>query len=443
MMVILTLISDISGGVPRWSAGIAGWCAAFLLITKLKLAQRLQIVVITLIGVVLLIVGAGLNDQFELQAYDWAGIAWAAIDWAAIDWKGAIGNNAGLVTMLASVGFLRLIALPASQNTNVPLPVGFNAFVKTLTGVSLFGSVINVSAPILFADRLHDNKVLGRLASQSITRIFTSTASWSPFFGGMAAVLTYVPSMRLNFVVAVCIPFAVISFVVVVSEAAWRNKEALHRFRGYPVNFYNLWIPAVLAVMILFLAQLAETWSVLTHISLSALSLTFFVLLWRQGVKLTLHTIGRFIFDGLPAMVNELQLFLAAGVLAAGLASVISGTMIPTLSAFTAFEAVVLLGVMILLAIGGVHPVVTLAGATPLIMTLQPHPDLLAVCFLLAWSLGTCASPLSGTHLIFQGRYGIPSWKGALWNWPYVAFMYCVAAMLLFVVERLLHTELF
>ena len=439
-MLCLTLVSDIFGGIPRWCAGIAGWCAAFLLITKLKLTQRLQIAVIALIGVILLIVGARQNDPIDLAGNALAGGKWAGVNWAAIDWQGAIGNNAGLVSMLASVGFLRLIALPATQSTNVPLPVGFNAFVKTLTGVSLFGSVINISAAVLFADRLYDNKALGRLASQSITRVFTATAAWSPFFGGMAAVLTYVPDMRLKFVVAACIPFAVVGFVVVVSEATWRHREAVRSFRGYPVNFYNLWIPAALAIIILFLAQVAETWSVLTHISLSALSLTLFVLLWRQGPKSTLHTIGRFIVEGLPAMVNELHLFLAAGVLAAGLASVISGAIIPTLSAFTAFEAMMLLGAMILLAIAGVHPVVTLAGATPLIMTLQPHPDLLAVCFLLAWSLGTCVSPLSGTHLIFQGRYGIPSWKGALWNWPYVAFMYCVAAMLMFVIDRILRS---
>jgi len=146
---------------------------------------------------------------------------------------------------------------------------------------------------------------------------------------------------------------------------------------------------------------------------------------------------SQFVVDGLPRMANELQLFLAAGVLAAGLSSAIAGNEVPLLNRFGAQEASLLLGFMVLLAVAGVHPVVTITGATPLIMTLQPAPDLLAVCYLLAWGLGTCASPLSGTNLVFQGRYGIPSWKGAFWNWPYVACMYLVAIGLLGLVAQI------
>ena len=108
-MLSLTLVSDIFGGVPQWCAGIAGWCAAFFLITKLKLTQRLQIAVITLIGLVLLIVGARQNDPTDLAGNALVGGKWAGVNWAGIDWQGAIGGNAGLVSMLASVGFLSLI----------------------------------------------------------------------------------------------------------------------------------------------------------------------------------------------------------------------------------------------------------------------------------------------------------------------------------------------
>ncbi len=415
LMVLLTLVSDISDdALPYWLSGAVGWIAVLFLFVDVKKSQRWQTGLITLTGLGLLIAGSASNVQ----------------------WTQAIGNNAGLVTMLASVGFLRLIALPQGETKNHQLPVGFAAYVKTMAGVSLFGSVINISAPIIFADRLHDQKALGRLASQSITRVFTSTAAWSPFFGGMAAVLVNVPGMRLSFVILACLPFAVVSFIVVVLEARLRYAELVRSFRGYPVNFFNLWIPAALASIILLLSRVAPDWSVLTHISLSALLLTTVVLLWRNGMRATTQGLGRFVVDGLPVMINELQLFLAAGVLAAGLAAVISGEFVSVLSVFTAFTAALLLGVIILLAVCGVHPVVTVSGATPLIMTLSPEPDLLAVCYLLAWSLGTCASPLSGTHLVFQGRYGIPSWKGAVWNWPYVAFMYLFAVALLYGVAK-------
>jgi len=371
LMVLLALVSDITAGaIPIWVAGLVGWSAVFLLFPGVKKSQRYQASVITLAGIILLIVG---------QVQDGQAL-----------WLQSISNNAGLVSMLASVGFLRLIALPVNESRSVSLPVGFKAFVKTLAGVSLFGSVINLSAPILFADRLHKHDALGRLASQSITRIFTSTSAWSPFFGGMAAVLTNVPDMRLGFVIVACLPFALASFVVVLLEVRLRH------------------------------------WQQVTHISLSALILTIVVLFWREQSDCG-KSLSRFVVEGLPTMINELQLFLAAGVLAAGLATLIGGSFLPVSTGFTASSAALLLGAMILLAVVGVHPVVMVTGATPLIMSLNPAPDLLAVCYLLAWALGTCASPLSGTHLVFQGRYGIPSWKGAVWNWPYVAFMYGLA----------------
>jgi len=418
LMVLLTLVSDIAEPVvPLWIAGLIGWCAVFLLFPGVKKSQLYQTAAITVAGLIFLIIG----QVREGQAL----------------WLQSIGNNAGLVSMLASVGFLRLIALPANEARSVSLPIGFKAFVKTLAGVSLFGSVINLSAPILFADRLHKHDALGRLASQSITRIFTSTSAWSPFFGGMAAVLTSVPDMRLGFVIVACLPFALASFVVVLLEVRLRYWQQVQTFRGYPVNFFNLWIPAVLASIILMLTALAPEWSVLTHISLSALMLTVVVLFLRERDG-CYKTLSRFIVDGLPTMINELQLFLAAGVLAAGLATLIGGNFIPVVNGFTASSAALLLGAMIILAVAGVHPVVMVTGATPLIMSLNPAPDLLAVCYLLAWGLGTCASPLSGTHLVFQGRYGIPSWRAAAWNLPYVAFMYALAVVLLHLVANVL-----
>jgi len=418
VMMALTLVSDITGYVNfAWFAGVVGWFAVCLLFIDVKKAQRYQTALIAIVGMLLLVAGQ-LRD-------------------GSAPWTQAISSNTGLVTMLASVGFLRLIALSTDKMQPVHLPSGFPAFVKTLAGVSLFGSVINISAPILFADLLHKHGALGRLASQSITRIFTSTATWSPFFAGMAAVLINVPQMRISFVILLCFPFAVLSFLVVLLEVRIRYWQQIKDFKGYPVNFYNLWIPAALAAMILILTRLFPEWSVLTRISISALSLSAVVLFIRQGLNAT-RTLSSFVVEGLPTMINELQLFLAAGVLAAGLVTTINDGFLPTLSGFTASSASLLLGVMILLAVAGLHPVVTISAATPLVMTLSPAPDLLAVCYLLAWGLGTCASPLSGTHLVFQGRYGIPSWQGALRNWPYVLVMYGVAVFFLFTIERFL-----
>ena len=93
---------------------------------------------------------------------------------------------------------------------------------------------------------------------------------------------------------------------------------------------------------------------------------------------------------------------------------------------------------MVFCAFFGIHPIILISSFAPMIMTLDPDPNLLAATFLFAWHLGTCSNPLSGTNLVFQGRYGISSWRLALWNWPYALTMLAVGALWLQLVARLL-----
>ena len=130
---------------------------------------------------------------------------------------------------------------------------------------------------------------------------------------------------------------------------------------------------------------------------------------------------------------NELVLFLAAGILTVGLQTLVAAThmSLPFEGEFDAATATILLAGMVLLSVLGVHPVISIAIATPLLTPISPNSQLLAVTFVFSWSLGACASPLSGLNLMFQGRYGIPSTKLAMLNWQYVAVMFLVAAVFL------------
>ena len=419
-MVILTILQD--SILPQhlvsssWIPGVFGWIAAILLIDRIKPAQRWQIAAIAVFG---------------------AAIHFVAISRGAdVDFGRIIGINTGLISMIAAVGFLRLVVSPGQADEK--LPVGNRSYYRTMAGVWLFGSVINISAPIIFADRLAQRDGLGRLAAQSIVRVFTSCSGWSPFFGGMAVVLTYVPNVNLGLVMLLCLPFSLLGLAIVLAEGRIRFGEEVRRFRGYPVRFSSLWVPAVLAFVVMLLSWLAPSWSVLTHISIAALAVSIIGLkIWRSWSEL-IQELTRHVTNHVPGMINELSLFLVAGILATGLASFLASDigLIPR-SEFALSQAIVLLGVMVLLAVAGVHPVVTISGATPILLSFDPNPNLLAIVYLLAWSLGTCASPLSGTHLVFQGRYGISNWRAAVGNWNYVAVMYIAALPFLFCVNAI------
>lgn len=128
-------------------------------------------------------------------------------------------------------------------------------------------------------------------------------------------------------------------------------------------------------------------------------------------------------------MGGELCLFLAAGVLAVGVGSFVTTT--NTLLPFTemnATNASLTLCLLVALAVAGIHPIIVVSILAAMLVPISPDPDLTAAMFLMTWSIGNAASPLSGTHLILQGRYGIPSWRFSRWNVVYVPTMLLIAA---------------
>ena len=411
VMILITIINSFltisTSFNSLWLAGICGWLAALLLFSDTPRILQVQV------GV-LIVIGLGLIFHSSNQGI-------------SVDLNSIISGNTRLLAMIAAVGFLKLVVIPDSTAQR-PLPVGKSAYLKTLIGLNLSASIINISAPIMIADRIHHQRPLQRFTSQSFTRVFCGVASWSPFFGAMAVVLTYVSDAQLSWIIVAGLPFTIAGFLVVYAEARLRYADQVANFVGYPIQVSSLKVPALLVLSVIIAAWSLPGTSVLVVIALCALLVTVVSLIIRTNIESALHQLTDYIVNGLPRIVNELALFLAAGVLAAGMSAIIKNGALPNpFDVFDALTASKLLGIMIILAALGIHPVILISSFTPLILSLDPDPNLLAVTYLFAWNLGTCSSPLSGTHLVFQGRYGLPSWKAAMWNWPYAIIMWLIA----------------
>ncbi len=413
-MVALAIVHGLVPSFPSWPAGLCAWLAGAMLLRFTPNTQRLLLATLILLGSLAILFAMSRGGH--------------------PDWIHLLDSNVPLLAMIASVGFLRLVAgVPRTRDGNPErLPVGRKAFRHTAFSVAFLGSFINISAPILIADRLAENGRLSRFTSQSITRVFSGCSSWSPFFGGMAVVLTYIPDASLPQVMLTAFPFALIGLSLVIIEAQLRYRDELARFRGYPVSVSSLWVPVVLAISVAIGSACWPDVPILFVIAIAALGVSVVVLVVRTSPARAVRTLAGHVRQGLPAMVGELLLFLGAGFLAVGLSAIVdSGVIALPISEFTAPMAGLLLAGIVLFSALGLHPVIAVAAVTPVLAPLDASPLLLAVTFLFGWSLGTSASPLSGTHLIFQGRYGIPSFRGAVWNWPYVAVMLVVGIILL------------
>ena len=135
-----SILSEIWSAFPSWPSGVFAWFAAVLLISQLSKVQILQIGILLLAGVVSLSIGIMLGSQPQ--------------------WLRLLDNNAGLLSMLAAVSFLRLVAMPGKEVRGYASR-GMRAYWQTMLAVALFGAFINVSAPILIADRISGGKETG------------------------------------------------------------------------------------------------------------------------------------------------------------------------------------------------------------------------------------------------------------------------------------------
>ena len=394
----------------------SGWLAAALVVSRVGVVQRIVVGVMMLVGIVALVV---VNQRS-----------------GSAPWLTAVSQSLPLLTMIMSVGFLKRIALRAIS-TDSKFPTGFKAYRDTAFTLAVFGGFINISAVIIVADRLSQRTALTEQSASLITRSFSTCVNWSPFFAGLAVVISYAPSFSVQTVILQGIPLTCVGLVLVL-YMGWRQRSELNEFHGFPVQWSSLWVPTLLALVVLGIRYTFESVGLLPVIAISALSVVASYLLLTEGLSKATHQLHSHITDDLPLSFNELILLLAVGVMAAGLVSWVElNDVIWRPPPFNGASAMAVLAFMLVVALSGVHPVVSIALVTSFLTPVQPNPELLATTLLFGWSLGTLACPLSGLHLVVQGRYGIPSFRGATNQWLFVAVLFVLGSLWLQILAEL------
>ena len=414
----LTVFSAFMPAALTWVQGGVMWLAGIILFFDLAARQKKIILTISLLAIA-----------------SWI-VAWQTGEVSHI--SNALSANQLMIVMLIGVQFLQLVALPVGEKAE-PLPTGSKAFVRTYLGVHFFGSVINISSVLLVADRLVKEAKLSMNQQKLLTRAFTSGAHWSPFFAAFAAALVFTSEASLPVVFGVGLSMASIAFFITLFEAKTNKSEALNNFIGYPMHFEALWLPLGLVVIVGAAHYLFPGINMLVLIALSALLMSVAVLLLRKGFAEGCSDFNAYALNKLPQMKNELLLFLIAGVLGSGLAAALDGLSIAI--PFEHFDGVVASAVllfMFLLAVLGVHPVISIAVIGHWIATVEPNQTLLAIMFLMSWAIGVSTSPISGINLALHGRYGVSGQQIFKWNLSYALKMYFFDCIVLMIVAYLL-----
>ncbi len=394
-------------------AGLAAWAAVGLAWRHASRRSLLQALLLVLVGL--------------------GGLAWGMAEGVRPDIHRALSANMGLIGLLIAVSFLQLVALPA-KDASGEQPRGRGTFRATGLGVHLFGAVINLSAVFLVAERLRRQGPLGREQAVLLTRFFAAAGFWSPFFAAMAAALAFAPDARLLHLMTAGLPLAALGMLI---SYVGTGRKVGDDFVGYPPHYRHLRVPAVLASAVLLIHVWNDSLSVIAVITLLSPVITVAGLMMQRGRSLGM--MRSHVSRNLPRMVNELLLFLAAGVLAAGIGSALAamGDWSPY-GSFGAREAWLTTVFITAFAVVGVHPVIGIATFGTMVAPLEPHNSLLAMSFLAAWGLGAAASPLSGMNLGLQGRFGLDGFSIMRWNAGYTMLMLLATAPLFWLAAELL-----
>ena len=417
LMIATMLVASIAHGLapafPREVGVFAAWIAGCAVWSRLPRLARLQVGLMLGIGI--------------------ACIAAAASRGVDVDWIDAMGRSLPILTLIAGVAFLRLVyRAEVVGREDSAAPRGFGTYVRTMTGVHLFGAVINISALVVFADRLARSGPLARREAAMLGRSYSMVAFYSPFIGGVAVALGLVPGVRFPVLVLTGVALACIGFIVILVLGRLEEGEAIAGFQGYPFRPESLWLPFALVGSVAAVHWLWPSLSVLLAVALLAPLLALAALSARAGAVGASWTMARFAVTELPGMSGELTLFLAAGVLGGGLTGLVSAfpTVVPAFTLTPATAAVAVGGIAVL-AMAGVHPLVSVTALVALSLPGAPDPDLLASACVIGWGVGSVASPYSGISLVLAARSGVSSWIFPRWNALFCAIMVLAAGLVL------------
>ena len=353
-----------------------------------------------------------------------------------IDFIKVFTVNQYLLTLLIAVGFLRLIATPKKDKLS-SLPKGKQSFIKTYLGVHLFGSVINLSSLILVADKMYKKAPLTNSQIILLTRAFSSDAYWSPFFVAFAAAITYAPNLNTSIILLNGITLAFLAFLITYYEVIKNKEFNIDEFMGYPLSFDSLYLPFILAVVVLITNYIYPNIKVIVLISLYSILMSLFILPIKKGFNQAISKFQLHIIDELPKMKVEMALFLVAGMFGMAVSSILIGLNLKL--PFEIFDwqiASILLLIFITLAFIGIHPIITIAIIGDFLGGV--NHTLLALTFLMAWSTTVSTSPFSGLNLTIVARYNFDAKVIFKLNIFYAFKMYFICVLCLFVLSKYL-----
>jgi hypothetical protein len=332
--------------------------------------------------------------------------------------------NLPIVALFLGVAFLGL----ARPDAEAPAPPSRDGGLwTTLLSVHLIGAVINLAMAAIAGDRMARDGRLAVPEATALARSYCAAAFWSPFFVAAAVAHTYAPGADPRLTLPLGLAGAVAALALTARDA---RRSGPAEFPGFAPDGASIRLTVLLLGVVLAVKGLRPELPMVVVVTIVTPPIALLLLPARSRPGAPERLLER----TLPATAAQVLLFLAAGVFAEGAAALIGSLTDPVEAGGTRpgpwLFPLVTAGIV---AAGyvGLHPVITIAAWSSLLVPLGVDPSLLAFAFLAGWAVGTAVSPLSGMNLFLVGRYGVAPQALARAGGGYVLRMLLVVSVLL------------
>jgi hypothetical protein len=410
------------------------FCAGSIAVPSLTLGAGVCAVLSGAVGLTL-VRGAVRVIAILLAAVGIAGLVVASVNGLAPSASDALRVNQDLVGMLAAVSFLRL--LPLGREAARSRLSGRAAVTRTALVVHSLGAVINISAVAMVGDRLARATPLRMADGMLLTRAYATGAFWSPFWVAAAAAISFAPGADARVTIGLGLIVAVAVLLLSMVDIYRALGPDLPAYDGYALTWALLRIPLTLVAFVLAMHLWLPAVPIPRVVLVGSLLVTVvgvFVSFGRSGAALLVGHATR----GLSSLRSETTLFVAAGVLTVGLQS-----LLPLLdvglpfAGYTVWIAWASILVIVVLAVVGIHPIVSLALVAVAVQPLEPDPTLFVLAATIGWGTAAAVGPTSGILMHVSARFGLDGLTLAWRNAPFFFVSVAVALPVLFLADAI------
>lgn len=343
--------------------------------------------------------------------------------------------NQDLVAMLASGAFIRGVLTFSDAPTQAKLR-GRPAVLRTAFVTSFVSSVLNMVSIGIIGDRLERKGRLSMNNAALLAQSYAVAALWSPFWTITALVVVYFPTVSLLPQSMTGIVFAIVLlFVISFWNASRRTPEELQE-HGYSLQPRMLFLPLALIVIVLGGHFLIPDTPVPRLVTLASLAVPLVFGLARLGVRTTANRFARVVTHGLTSSANESSLFIAAGIFTVG-GSMLFAHLPFNLSSVTptVLSAWLLSVAIVLLAMVGVHPIVSISIASAMMLLVPGGETLYAAAIAWGWCIAAPIGPLAGTVIYISQRYRLRDRSLIAANFPFAIIAIVLAFPAIWIVQ--------